>query len=234
MSRRGMKEVDRYKLQKYGVDIPIRLNKESGSFVAEYEDQIVTAPTLEGIRSALYKEVHNRVGLPWQPIIEVSVDGSRYTFADVVNDSLHNGEVYQRKHMRVEGGLKVRARRYWLAKRPDGAWMECEIWDSRDWIAEGMVFKGEFLGTDDRRINAREFYPSRNDNEFSLPYTVKADRSGEGEVHYLPYDESMWQALNMVGDKMGELHSQLQKLVGSDGGRRKLASFAQRLLPGAK
>lgn len=185
--RRGVAEVDRYKDQKYGVDVAICLNKESGNFIAEYEGETLSEPTLEAIRAALFREIKNRVGLP------------------IVT---------------------------WITGTQDGVWMECTIWDSRDWEAEGVRPDHEFLGPSDRRINAHEFWLGRKENTFTLPFAAKA--SHHGDVHYLPYDESLWQALNAIGDKMGELLAQLQTLVGTAQGRKRLAAFAKRMLPSGK
>lgn len=238
MKRRGVvSNVDHYENARFGVKVPISLNKDSGDFSAEYAEETIYAPTLTEIKKKIHDEVFARVGLPWVPVIEVTISGSSYSFTDVLNNDMHGDETYQRKHARAEGDLRLHAKRYWIAKRTDGVWMECDIWDSVDYSAENIVPTKEFLSSDDRRINAHEFHEGRREKagtggDFSLPHS-REDR-GEQITHYLEYDESLWQALNAIGDKIGELHAQLQKLVGTAQGRKRLAVFAQRLLSGGK
>jgi hypothetical protein len=228
-----VRDIDKYELDRYAVKVPIHFDKNTGEFFAEYLEESFRAATVGIVKVRLDRFVRSTIKLHWVPVIQIHLDGGSYSFSDVINGPMHNGPVYQRKHERVEGDLKLKAYRYWLAKRSDGRWMECKIWDSRDFEAEGVKSDNEFLGTSDRRINAHDFYLGNSDKEFALPFAHK-ESFHEGETFYLPYDENVWQALNAIADRVGELNKQLQALVATEKGRKKLQSFASRMLPAPK
>jgi hypothetical protein len=223
--------IDFYEHPKFKVRVPISLNKETGQFFAEYGQESFYCNTLAEIKEQIYKHIQATTGLDWIPVIQVMIAGGARTFTDVLNDDMHGDEVYQKKFEEIDGKLAIHAKRYWIAQRPDGHWMSCEIWDSRDWDAEGVEPENHFLCTSDRRINARDFYDANHNKDFVLPFTKAKSHFEQGDTYYLPYDESLWQALNAIGDKMRELLEQLVRLVGTVNGRKKLAAFAQRMLP---
>jgi hypothetical protein len=228
---RGLvRDIDKYEYGKFNVVIPIDFDKNRGVFSAEYSGKQFSSPTVAELKKNLFEFVQKTLSLPWVPIIEVKIHGKAYTLASVLADKLHNDESYQRRHERVDAALIMDAKRYWIAQRADGKWMQCSIWESRDFEADGVEDKHEFLGTSNRRINARDFYPGNNEKGFSLPFSKKAPF--EGNLHYLPYSESVWIAINAIGDKMRSMHEQLSSLVSTDEGRLKLEMFAQKMLPG--
>ena len=226
-----VRDIDKYELSKYKIIVPIHFNKGQGCFFAEYLEQQFSAETVGVLKLDLDKYVRETIALPWVPVIMVNLKGSAYTFTDILNDDMHGGETYQRKHKRVDGKLNMHAERFWLAQRTDGEWMECRIWDSKDWDAEGLEADNSFLGTSDRRLNAHDFHPGARN--FSLPFSIKESFDG-GATFYMSYDENVWQALNAIGDRVREMNRQLQSLVATDDGRLKLQAFATRMLPAPK
>lgn len=234
--------VDCYKDAKLKIEVRIDLRKDTGTFHAEYNDQHFTTNTLTKIKDEIAAFIRATTHLPWQPIIDITLKGGSGTFTDVLNNDMHGDEPYQRKHMRVVGDLDLEAKRYWLAKRPDGEWMSCEIWDSIDYAAEGTSWQEErerrekakedtFHQPEDRVQNAHRFYT--HGREFSIPSTREVEFHG-GDQFYLPYNEGTWQALNAIGDKVGDLVKQLQELIATDKGRLKLQAFSVRMLSSGK
>lgn len=241
-----IRNIDKFEFHKHGITLPIHLNKDNGHFFAEYLDNNISNASLEELKRDLFNAVQANAGLEWIPYIIVTMKGGSYSITDVINSELHSSEEYQRRHERVSGSIDVRANRYWAAKRPDGHWMKCDIWDSRDYESEGTTLEAErkklekakqstFLITCCRRQNMHDFYEANRANEFSLPYTINENNFGDPKVtHYLSYDESVWQALNAIVDKIGALNRQLAELLGTDKGRKKLEGFSRRLLVAGK
>lgn len=221
--------VDFYEHPKFKIRIPISLDKDGGTFCATYGQETFRNTELQRLKDALFAYIQSTTSLEWLPIIQVAVSGSSRTITDVINDEMHDDETYQRKFEHIMGELSIDAERYWIAKRPNGSWMKCETWDSRDWDAEGLEADSAFLASGDRRMNATDFYEANNNKDFALPFSVGSHR--EGTRYFLPYDENLWNALNVIGDKMALMLAQLIHLIGTVKGRQKLGAFAQKLLP---
>ena len=227
-----VRDIDKFEIGQYRITVQIHFNKNTGEFFGEYLNNRHSAETVSELKQILDKEIRKSIALPWVSVICVNLQGKSYTFTDVLNNDMHGGETYQRKHERVDADLRVHATRFWMAQRSDGKWMECSIWDSRDYEADGVPRDTEFLATSDRRINARDFY-CHGEKDFALPHYRKESFDG-GDTYYIPYDENIWQALNVIGDRVGELNKQLRDLVATEKGRKKLQSFASRMLPAPK
>lgn len=244
--QRGViRSIDTFSYPKYGITVPIDLNKEKGQFIATYGRETFTAESLQKLKDELHAYINAHSELPWQPVIRIKVRGHASTITDVVNSKSHGGEYYQASFDDLEGVLHLESSRFWIAKRQDGVWVKCGEWHSRDYQSEGTTReqalneegrKSFCDGATDRRANTEEYYEAKNAGvDFALPFH-HADRHswerGQEEVWIVAYSESLWDALNAIGDKMKQLHQQLLALVGSDEVRLKLQSFAQRLLPG--
>lgn len=242
--RGTVSNIDTFEYNKFGVKLNISLNKETGQFFAEYAGSTFYNAKLEDLKSKLYATVTSMSELSWIPVIKVIADGNSRSITDVLNDDMHNDEYYQRDHMLTEGDVKLHAERFWLAQRKDGKWVACEIWNSLDYAVEGLTpeqyakkhgFKGTFCTVPhDRRLNVHDFYEARNMKDFALPYSANCNFHGDPRTHFIPYSDAVWDALNVIADKIGLLSKQLEKLVGTPDGRVKLSSFASKLLTDGK
>ena len=63
-----------------------------------------------------------------------------------------------------------------------------------------------------------------------FPYVCSARWQGHEDSVFLPYSQSLWDSLVVIGGKMADLSDKLKDLLGSEEGRAKLESAMSGLL----
>jgi hypothetical protein len=120
-----------------------------------------------------------------------------------------NGEWYSEG---IKAEVELQYNRYYIAKKIDAGWIAAK-WE---------------IPAKDRLDRNRSWGP---DNVFDgVPYTK--ERYGSAKVHFLPYDEKLWNVLLDISRRIEALWKALDESVSSEVGRRGLmAGDSKKLLP---
>lgn len=125
--------------------------------------------------------------------------------------------------------------RYWMAKRPDGVWMQCTVWHSEDSKGSDNYDFNRNQAIHDplpRRLNTSEFRIYGFDmNKFKIPIVSKSHDWREKPKHYVLYTPELWAALNEVSFRLSELAEKLTGLLTSEAGLKQIEALVQKALP---
>jgi|ERR1700722_2979067 len=239
MARGNGRKIEVWSHPKYtSVSAEIRLHL-SGEFFAEYNGARFTDVSLENLRKKLLKASEEGVKLDWIPVITLRVSGNSDYF----------GQPYPGGQRKDDGALEDDARsettkaelrmdcdRSWMAKKPDGEWLECTTWYSEDFAGSDHYDFKRDSGRGDkpllRRLNSRKFY-WHGKTPFSIPCLEEStDHSNFGvKTHYIAYTEELWAALNDIARRVELLKNNLDALLGDEQKRELLVKNVARLLP---
>ncbi len=180
-------------------------------------------------------------------VVDLMLDPNNLTFnATIMEGVSFGGKTAQEVRIAVEKYLNENSRFEWIPvieieeKSPfasrDYAFIGIEI--SRYYLAKDAQgnmrqlrwesFDADFPrpATDLSRIqNSREFYSIKG-AQFKLPFHSGSD----DQIHYIPYSDGAWVALEQIREAIERLKSNLRNLLGDDKGVARLVEFGDRAL----
>lgn len=237
MRGRG-KLIEKWKHHKYDESANIYLDRETGSFSAEYGPKYIKESTLDGVRKQLTKIVEDTLVLDWFPVIEVSIRSKTHYATNQPLDR-HLSKEEDSDVDKAETGevdIDFNFKRFWMAKEPSGKWLHCDVWESLDFKGSDNFEPGtsKFGDPLPRRLNTHEFHIYGHDlKNFSLPFSYQNNSWGENKpTHYVKYTPQLWAGLNEVAAKLDHLVTRLQELIASEQGLKLVEGLVQKLLPG--
>lgn len=211
------KKVTLYKHPKFGGHIPLYLDTSTGRFSAEVVGNILSAGTLDELRSLLKTKLENSCELTWIPVIEITFYGRRWS-----DDRNTNGA--------IKAGVDVTCERSRIAKQLDGSWIECPWSDQHDDVIEEKDFlsKSREFGASFDWVGQRKVL-----HDVKLPFTVEGDHN-ESPTYYVGYTDELWAMLVQFTKRIDKFQETIIALLGSPASRNSLAEKMQKLLPGGK
>jgi hypothetical protein len=195
----------------------IRLSK-AGMFSCDYGDECRRAGDLETVRKWAWNRLRDTSNLDWKPILGVTFE---------VEDQRIN-------NLRTVSNLKCYIQRFYIAW--DGAkWIQtpwvvmppctclCLGPNRSDMKQEDHKMSDEDL-VKQRIAESRICYWAPPSPTITFPQ-VNPDRMGDTE-YYVPYNETTWQTMLGMLDKMRELRTRLADMLTTSAGWGQLAAMA--------
>jgi hypothetical protein len=241
MSRRGAgKLIETWEHHRYKDKVNIYLNREDGVFSARYGEHYLNSKSLEELRSDLSKLVEKCMKLEWIPVILIELNGRTSFHRDKrIGPGATTEVATDPEDERTEHGsadFDLRFKRFYLAKQPNGEWLECDIWYSQDVDGKSDRFEHDtykFGERSLRRLNSQKLYLHGEDiKNFKIPYKCKDTSFNENkQLHYVKYTPQLWSGLNEIAFKVDELIDKLKQLLGSEKGLLLVEGLLNKLLP---
>jgi hypothetical protein len=208
MGREDGAKVDAVEYKAAGISVPVRLNKKTGFFNAEWGEKQFKNKDLTELKREVEQYLRESVTAEWKPIITAkATGGNRYSGHDNTWVGLEIDRGYVAE---IAGALR------WVS------------WDSA--IREGhnpikmIACSSHFRWQD----NGRKFEPPITDFVEEKPawrsYTLS-----EEPKSYLAYDEATWQGLTLMQAKIKQLREGIAALLASNQGQRLIAGFVSQL-----
>lgn len=231
---RGRK-IEVWKHPKYGDEVDIRMDPESGKFFGTLYGVYMQNGVLADLRTALRVAVEKNTGLDWQAVIEVKVACNANT-ATMFKSGTHEADMSDDNNSQdsANGKLSLVFERYWVAQLRDKNWVRCTAWHSQD--DEGNTDNyapGRALHDPlPRRLNSSPWreHGIGDMKDFSIPFTLPSKSSSfdAGQTTYwVPYTEGLWNGLQFIVHKLALLHDNLLGVLGTDEGRGRIARFLE-------
>lgn len=199
MARKKNQEVDRIRVPRYGVDIPLWLCPDN-TFMAAFGEHVERGAVADQVKSKMAQYIVQVSQITWVPYIEVVL------LAPQPTTTITEG-------MRNAGFVGLTLRRGYLGRKLDGTYMECR------WDLPGFQ-------TDDRdeRVSwARPFNAGRRehrDAELVFPFEVSG--SFGMQAFYYAYTEDLWARFTFITDEVRRMKAALELLVGTPAGLNRL------------
>jgi hypothetical protein len=226
--RQPGKKLEIWKHHKFGVEVEIRFDQSTGAFWAYLGDERIGSNVLEEVRNQLRKKVEEQSDIAWIALMQV--DASCQIDSDV---KVHHGpgggysiekSEYADDSDNGKNIIELEYERYWVAW-VGNKWMKCEDWDAPEIRSESDLY--------DRRWKMSSWDSMRGVGpDITFPYTMVPSRNAyhDEPVTYLPYSQSLWDSLLVIGAKMGDLARRIESLLSTDEGRARLETAMSGLL----
>lgn len=215
-----------WKHPKFGVEVEIRFDTGHGLFWGWLGDVRFAGKILEDVRSQLKKAVEEGTDIKWIAILEVDTESSIDNTVKVAQGRGGGFSIVKAEWAdQTDNGknhINIDYERYWVAW-VGNKWMKCNQWQAPD-----KTNKGHGV---DRRFLMTEWYAMAKENgDVTFPFEKPASRYEDGPTLYLPYSQSLWDSLVVVGVRLGELSDRLNTLLSTEDGRARLESATTGLL----
>jgi|SRR5262245_3690851 len=208
------KKVGVIKHEKYGIEVPLRLDTDRMEFIATWERGSVqtglarhTERSKDGdeVRENMLAFIDAQMTIAWEPVVEVI--------------PMHN--YASSEQIRATAACAMAVTRFWLG-RP----------------AVGDMQRAEWQVPADKRSEAsRPFYVSGSadgrtvfSKDFTFPFRSKARHYGAERI-YLAYSEELWAGLTLIEQRINEARAMLETMLGTDDAIDRVRELGAQVLP---
>lgn len=211
------KKVGVIKHEKYGIEVPLRLETDSMTFVATWERPTPDATGIhvvrhtergkdgEEVRDAMLAFIEAQMAIVWEPVVEVI---PMHGFASS-------------EQIRATASCAMAVTRFWLGRPAVGDMQRAE-WH---------------IKPEDRSRTSRPFYVTSSDSrmvyskDFTFPFRAKPRHYGAERI-YLAFSEELWAGLTLIEQRINEARKMLETMLGTDEALERVAELGAQVLPG--
>lgn len=195
-----------------GLQVPMTLDKKSLMFSAEFGDFRISDANGEKVRQETLKAIRERASLTWLPVIMADMAARVSRDSRYVTDPW-NMKVVKEQEAQYSEHMGLSIRRFYAACRFDGKWIEV----------------GWNLEPENRAKNGRAWYAGEKMMKGSKEIIYTLNNRGQifddhRSEYILPYSPELWDGLCTIIDKMKQVRSAVDALLGTDEGINRLVA----------
>lgn len=220
-------KVDTVSHSKAGITVEIFLDRNSNVFYGKLAGQQIEDKACEVVKSKVYEAICASLEVEWLPVIEIE---KLMPFHSRTSEGFIGFSLDRYYLAILKSGRIVKSR--WLESEEHGDMPRAEHHQSRPGASHDPFSMAESFHWDEER-----------DGKFRLPWPHKgfkvyrgapsfAERAGEFEeeqTYYVPYSPELWQALNLLQERIEQARQRLDELLLTPDGHSLLTQWMTRL-----